>query len=113
MTYRINPTTNKKGLIIVERPHRGCRRVWSAFSQQDALERTQAAAEKSRADLSDFDLSTFDGAMEWNGHDLQCQSIIRFADLTQEMLEDDEEFARECIYLDWAMEVEEEEEART
>lgn len=108
LTTRPLTTIAQHGLIVLEYPHRGQRRIWSALNETDAHNRTCEAA--CRSDTSDYDMDTFDGAMEWNAHDLQRQRIIRFADLTPEMLEDDEEFARECVFLEWAQELEEEEE---
>lgn len=111
--YKMNPAADlTDALIIIEQPHRGEARVWSAMNEADALNRTQKAAE--RSETSDYDMDTFEGAMEWNGHDLQSQTILRFKDLDAEWLSGEiinsGKVSREAVSLGWAVEVADEEE---
>src|SRR6218665_650727 len=112
MTYRINSTpVFADAVIIVEQPHLGRARVWFAFSEQDAIECTAAAAE--RYETSDYDLTTFDGAMAWNSHDLRNHQVIRAADIAQHVKLDDDRSPSQirdtvmeaAIALEWIAEV--------
>lgn len=111
--YEMNPAADlTDALIIIEQPHRGESRVWSAMNEADFLNRTQKAAE--RSETSCYDMDTFEGAMEWNGHDLKSQTILRFKDLNAEWLSGEiinsGKVSREAVSLGWAVEVADEEE---
>lgn len=97
---QVNQNSNfKYGLIIVETPHQGCRRVWSALDQIDFVDRTNASV--GRSDTSGFDLETVDGCHEWNSHNLRSYRVYKFEDAEEIISQDDPKITKEALFLNW------------
>lgn len=109
-TYQVKsaPDALTEGVIIIECPHQGRQRVWHAVSEADAINRTCETA--SRSDTSDYDMTTFDGCMDWNGHDLSQHWVLRKKDVDAECITDNTEVAKAAVALGWVEEVAENEE---
>lgn len=98
-----SPDALTRGAIIVEQPHRGPQRVWFACSEEDAIRCTNEAAVCQ--DTDDYDMETFEGCMEWNGHDLSSQRVLRQEDVDAECLRANSKVAQAAVSLGWAEEV--------
>jgi hypothetical protein len=96
------------GYIFIEQPHRGPRKVWYVFDDADLIKTGAAIAERSRADLSGFDMASVDGIIDYVRHDLSALQIVRFKDIDDECLTDpNSDFAKAMVALEWAVETEE------
>jgi len=106
--YAINEASRfKDGLIIVDQPHRGDRKVWTVFDEADFISRIIEWAEFSRVDPSEYDLNTFEGCLDYHSRDLSSCQVIRYDDYAS----DDEPALDDpaldgAIYLEWVFETE-------
>lgn len=101
MKYKIkkqSKTTFPSGFIIIETPHRGASRVWSATESKDLVETIQASA--LRSDTDGYDMKTVDGCLDFNRADLSGQIVLRYEDLDLEWLEC-EQVSRHADLLGW------------
>lgn len=103
------------GYLIIEQPHRGNVRIWTATDDADLIEKCNAAA--SRKDTSDYEMDTVEGCLEWNAHDLRSQTVLRFADITDEICAEvscdgprKSDMAEALLQLDWAFVLSDDEE---
>ena len=106
MKYAINEASRfKEGLIIVDQPHRGDRKVWTVFDEADFISRVNEWAEWNRGDFSD--LTTFEGCLDYHSRDLSLCRVIRYDDyiLDDEPALDDPALDG-AIYLEWVFETE-------
>jgi hypothetical protein len=101
--FKINPTPAfREGYIFIERPHQGPRKVWCARDAEDLIRIGGAIAESSRADLSDFDMASVEGIVDFVRHDLSSLTVVRFGDLTADDLDDpNSDFVRALLSLEW------------
>jgi hypothetical protein len=102
--YAINEASRfKDGLVIVDQPHRGDRKVWAVLDEADFISRVNEWAEWSRGDPSDYDLDTFKGCLDYHSRDLSSCRVIRYDDYNL----DDERALDGAVYLEWVFETEE------
>lgn len=93
---------SEKGYILIEQPHRSKRKVWIAGSDADLIVLTNAKIEQCRDDWPT--VTTPEQALDYISHDLSTLQVLRRTDMTQEMLDNDEDIAYQAFVLNWANE---------
>ena len=108
MQYFVNENSSfKNGLIVIEKPHQGPSHIWASFDHADFIERVVASANQRRADVSEWDFSTFDGASDYLRHDLSTLRIVEFFDIDPDWLDDPaRDLASALLMLDWIVPIE-------
>ena len=107
--YAINEASRfKDGLIIIDKPHRGDRKVWAVLDEADFISRVNDWAEWNRGDFSEYDLSTFEGCLDYHSRDLSSCQVIRYDDYALDDKPDLNDPALDgAVYLEWVFETEE------
>ena len=91
-------------IIIIDVPHRGPKKIWTAWDEADFIKRVNAGAEWSRADtIPEYDLTTFEGCMDYHSHDLSVCWTMRHEEFTL----DADDCYDAALYLEWIKPIEE------
>jgi hypothetical protein len=91
--------------IIVEYPHTGNPRVWIGWNADDVRVKIVESHDQDGSDY-DFDYDSYDEAIEYLRHDLRRLVVFTRSEITQNDLNSDYAVAKAAVQLDWADEVE-------
>jgi len=99
-----NTSTFTDAIIIIDVPHRGSTKIWTAWDEADFIKRVNAWAGWGRGgDTSGYDLTTFEGCMDYHSHDLAVTWTMRHEEFTL----DDKDCYDAALFLEWIKPIEE------
>lgn len=100
MKYAINENSRfKDGLIIIDEPQPGDRRVWAVLDEADFISSVNDWVQWNRGDYEYYDLNTFEGCLDYHSRDLSSCRVIRHDDY----ILDDEQALDGAAYLEWVL----------
>ena len=112
MKYNLNnPKTNwsENSYIIIEKPHQGKAKIWTAMDDQDLIEKINSTAQLLNSDTSSYNMTTTTGCLDWNAHDLSYQTVYKQSDKDLiEVLNYEgvySELIKAALYLEWVKEI--------
>ena len=104
-----NEVFTEDAQIIVEWPHRGNPRVWVGYTKDDVRCKIVESHDQDGSDY-DFNYNSYEQALEYLAHDLQRLQVLERSTVTQKDLDSHYEVAKKAVLLDWADEIEKEDE---
>ena len=103
--YELSTTsTFTDAIIIIDVPHRGPTRIWTAWDEADFIKKVNDWFDFRRDDpRTEYDLTTFEGCMDYHSHDLAVTWTMRHEEFTL----DDKDCYDAALFLEWIKPIEE------